>query len=154
MRLAFAAVALFFLVSNVRSLAAQPFAAPARAVPLLKAAWGPASGAERAAERAAQRAWVRRGPGRSLAMARSLAAVVNRANAETASAASEWAFDEGDDEGRVSGGAGDELVDVFWLDRRPEAPPPPPALAPWGRPEAPGAPREPFCPPIQRPPIG
>lgn len=153
MRLVFVALTLFFVVSNVRSLASQAFRAPSAGALVPKGTWGSAA---KAAERAAQRAWGRGVPARPLAMARSLVAIVNRSffDTEGPSAMSEWAFDEDSDEGQPESRGGGDVFDTPMLTCAPEVPLLPPLVAPWGRAEAPATPLEPFCPPIQRPPIG
>jgi hypothetical protein len=153
MRLVFAALTLFFAVSNVRSLASQAFQAPSAGTLVPKGRWGSAA---KAAERAAQRAWGRGVPARPLAMARSLVAVVNRSffDTEGPSAMADWAFDEDGDEGQPESGGGGDAFDAPMPNRAPEVPLLPPLVARWGRAEAPATPLEPFCPPIQRPPIG
>lgn len=156
LRIIFAAIALFFVVGNVRSLSNQAFLS-ARVPAPLQGGWGPGSKGG-AVDRGAQRAWARRSPAGPLAKARGLWAVAQRSflDAQAPPEAVSPAFDEDSDEGHPGGAGADGVAAGAWVPagRGGDVLPRAVELVAWGRVEAPGAPLEPFCPPIQRPPIG
>lgn len=168
-RFVFVIVALLFIVSNVRSLAGRAFVPPSFH-PAAAAFHGRGVGqkATTAESRGAQSAWVRgSSSARTTAAARRLVAAFNRSFFEAsersgwASAASSastdvaWGVDEDtNDDGQPEGNFVDAAIDAPLPGRAPVWPTLPPLLTEWARVEASDAPPDPYCPPIQRPPIG
>lgn len=161
-RFVFVIVALLFIVSNVRSLAGRAFGPPAFRPAAAFNGRGVGSKAATAEGRGAQSAWVRRGSSaRTTAAARRLVAAFNRSFFEASEQSSlsstdvAWGVDEdGNDDGQPRGNFVDAALDAPLPSRAPLWPALPPLLTDWARVEASDASPDPFCPPIQRPPIG
>jgi hypothetical protein len=160
LRVVFAAIAFLFVVGNVRSLSSQAFLSsqPAKPVTALAARGGVVKAAKGSgvSPAGAQRWWLSRAHAGAFARAPRRWAVAHRAFFDlNAPGAEAPVLDQDTEDGLPGdGGADGVAVDASLFAGRGPAPPARASeLVGWARADAPRAPLEPFCPPIQRPPI-